>query len=143
MAALLERQLDPVEVQERLQAIVDAWDNAPRRETLQEFLDRKSDPKFKVKPLPKPGKPRPRMSDAKFGELLRKQGASGSLNAAALPVEVRVPRVESRQEFLDRKSDPNWKPKPLPRPRGQRRLSEAKFAALLREHGGSGVVRVK
>jgi hypothetical protein len=51
-------------------------------------------------------------------------------------------RRETLQEFLDRKHDPKWKPKALPRSRNAR-LSDAKFSALLRQYGGSGIVKVK
>lgn len=51
--------------------------------------------------------------------------------------------AETLEQFMARKSDPNWKPAPLPKFRKLPKLSEAKFAALLREHGGSGIVPVK
>lgn len=47
---------------------------------------------------------------------------------------------ESIEEFMARKSDPNWKPAPLPKFRKLPRLSEEKFAKLLAEHGGSGII---
>jgi hypothetical protein len=71
--------LDPAEVQERLALIIDQWDAgvaASRRETLQEFLDRKHDPNWKPAPLPKFRK-LPRLSEEKFARLLAEHGGSG------------------------------------------------------------------
>ncbi len=48
---------------------------------------------------------------------------------------------ETVAEFMARKHDPKWKPKPLPKFRPYPRLSEEKFARLLAEHGGSGIIR--
>lgn len=47
---------------------------------------------------------------------------------------------ETVEQFMARKSDPNWKPAPLPKFRKLPRLSEEKFAKLLAEHGGSGII---
>lgn len=49
-------------------------------------------------------------------------------------------RRETLAEFMARKHDPKWKPKALPRSRAAR-MSDAKFAALLRQHSGRGIVR--
>lgn len=49
---------------------------------------------------------------------------------------------ESLAEFMARKSDPKWKPKPLPRFKKLPKLPDHKFAALLAQHSGSGLVRV-
>ena len=42
---------------------------------------------------------------------------------------------ESVEEFMARKHDPSWRPAALPRSRRLPRLPEAKFEALMREHG--------
>ena len=42
---------------------------------------------------------------------------------------------ESVEEFMARKHDPRWRPAALPRSRRVPRLPEAKFEALMREHG--------
>lgn len=45
----------------------------------------------------------------------------------------------SIREFMARKSTPGWKPAPLPKPRKPAKLSEARFAALMAEHGAAQV----
>ena len=42
---------------------------------------------------------------------------------------------ESVAEFMARRHDPSWRPRPLPRPRRLPRLSEERFEALMREQG--------
>ena len=42
---------------------------------------------------------------------------------------------ESVAEFMARRHDPAWRPRPLPRPRRLPRLSEERFEALMREQG--------
>lgn len=47
---------------------------------------------------------------------------------------------ETLAEFMARKSDPKWKPAPLPKFRKLPKLRDDKFAALLRQFGGQGLV---
>ncbi|WP_282838103.1 hypothetical protein [Microbacterium flavum] len=42
---------------------------------------------------------------------------------------------ESVAEFMARRHDPAWRPRPLPQPRRLPRLSEERFEALMREQG--------
>jgi hypothetical protein len=51
-----------------------------------------------------------------------------------MTITLEAPARETLAEFMARKSDPKWKPRPLPKSR-HTRLSDAKFAALLRQHG--------
>ena len=46
---------------------------------------------------------------------------------------------ESVEEFMARKRDPSWRPAALPRSRRLPRMPEAKFEALMREHGADRV----
>lgn len=46
---------------------------------------------------------------------------------------------ESVEEFMARKRDRSWRPVALPRSRRLPRLQEAKFEALMREHGAARV----
>ncbi|AWY06677.1 hypothetical protein SEA_ZETA1847_43 [Microbacterium phage Zeta1847] len=45
---------------------------------------------------------------------------------------------ESVEDFIARKRDPKWRPAALPKPRRLPKLSDDKFAALMREHGATG-----
>jgi hypothetical protein len=77
---------------------------------------------------------------APYVEISAKQG--GRIEAEVHEVEADSLRPRnagstmSVEEFMRQHHRAGWKPKPLPKPR---KLSEEKFAALMREHGATGL----